>query len=81
MPFLAFYFLDAVAFRMAHFGAGIGAIHLDNVGCTGNEGRVIDCSRGVWFHCASGHFKDAGVRCQSGGLLMCLIKKKAIKYK
>ena len=54
---------DAVAFGRAHFGAGIGAIHLDNVGCTGSENNLIDCSRSS-VSCFGGHSEDAGVRCQ-----------------
>ena len=55
---------DAVAFSNAHFGAGIGAIHLDNVGCTGSENNLIDCPRSFIVSCTYGHSEDAGVRCQ-----------------
>ena len=55
---------DAVAFSRAHFGAGTGTIYLDNVGCTGSETRLIDCSRSTTVSCFSGHSEDAGVRCQ-----------------
>ena len=55
---------DAVAFSRAHFGAGIGTIYLDNVGCTGSETRLIDCSRSSTVTCFGGHSEDAGVRCQ-----------------
>ena len=55
---------DAVAFSRAHFGAGTGTIYLDNVGCTGSETRLIDCSRGTTVSCLGGHSEDAGVRCQ-----------------
>ena len=56
---------DAVAFTNAHFGAGTGTIYLDNVGCTGSENNLIDCSQSSTVSCASGHTEDAGVRCQS----------------
>ena len=55
---------DAVAFSNAHFGAGIGTIHLDNVGCTGIETNLIDCPRSTTVICSGGHSEDAGVRCQ-----------------
>ena len=55
---------DAVAFGSAHFGAGTGTIYLDNVGCTGSEAKLIDCSRSSTVSCTYGHSEDAGVRCQ-----------------
>ena len=61
---------DAVAFSSAHFGAGIGRTFLDEVGCTGSERRLIDCSRASssYLRCYGGHSEDAGVRCQLEGL-------------
>ena len=55
---------DAVAFSRAHFGAGSGPIHLNNVDCSGSETNLINCSQNSLFHCNSGHSVDAGVRCQ-----------------
>ena len=54
----------ALPFSNAHFGAGVGPIHLDNVGCTGTEGSLIECPRNSFVTCYSGHSEDAGVRCQ-----------------
>ena len=55
-----------MAFGNAHFGAGIGPIHLDNIGCNGSEENLIDCSRSSFVSCYRyGHRNDAGVRCQS----------------
>ena len=56
--------IDALAFGGAHFGLGTGAIYLDNVGCTGSEANLTDCSRSSTVSCSSGHSEDAGVRCQ-----------------
>ena len=55
---------DAVAFSSAHFGAGAGPIHLDNVDCSGNENKLTDCQSSLFVSCYSGHSEDAGVRCQ-----------------
>ena len=55
---------DAVAFHRAHFGAGTGPIHLNNVHCNGSETNLINCSHNSLFHCSSGHSKDVGIRCQ-----------------
>ena len=55
---------DAVAFGSAHFGAGSGSIHFDDVGCTGSETRLIDCPRSSTVYCGHAHSEDAGVRCQ-----------------
>jgi len=61
----------AVPFSNAHFGAGVGPIHLDNVGCTGTEGSLIECPHSSFVSCYSGHSEDAGVRCQ--GISACII--------
>ena len=53
-----------MAFSGAHFGAGIGPIHLDNVACSGSESNLIDCSHDSTVNCTDGHSQDAGVRCQ-----------------
>ena len=55
---------DAVAFTNAHFGAGIGPIHLDNVDCSGSESNLTECSRSFAVSCYNDHLEDAGVRCQ-----------------
>ena len=61
---LAILSVDAVEFSSAHFGSGTGSIYLDNVGCSGSESRLIDCSRNSVVSCSNGHLEDAGVRCQ-----------------
>ena len=50
------------------FPGGSGSILFDDVGCTGNETRLIDCPhRGVGVHnCV--HTQDAGVSCLTPGM-------------
>ena len=47
----------------ATFGIGIGQIWLDNVACTGNESRLIDCPANPPGLHNCHHVEDAGVRC------------------
>ena len=61
---LTFVSTDAIAFGGAHFGAGAGPIHLDDVGCSGSENHLIICPRSNNHWCYYGHSEDAGVRCQ-----------------
>ena len=56
-------YIDVSAFSNAHFGRGSGRILLDDVQCTGSEGRLIDCRNDRNTHDCS-HFEDASVRCQ-----------------
>ena len=54
----------ATAYSNAFYGRGSGSIYLDNVGCTGTESRLVDCShRGIGVHDCS-HYEDAGLSCQ-----------------
>jgi len=57
--------LDPVAFGNAHFGAGTGPIHLDDVNCNGRENNLVDCLHSSIVNCTFGHSEDAGVRCQA----------------
>ena len=43
---------------------GAGPVHFSNVGCTGSESNLINCSRSSFISCSGGHSWDAGVRCQ-----------------
>ena len=54
----------SVAFSNAHFGAGAGPIYLANIGCSGSESNLTDCSHNFTVSCNNGHSEDAGVRCQ-----------------
>ena len=61
--------IGAVALYFATFGEGFGPIFLDEVGCTGSEASLLECSHeGVRNHDCS-HFEDAGVMCP-GELMM-----------
>ncbi|PIK36335.1 putative deleted in malignant brain tumors 1 protein-like [Apostichopus japonicus] len=45
----------------ASFGEGTGEIHLDDVGCSGDETELLNCSYSSIDNC--NHFEDAGVIC------------------
>ena len=61
---MTFNSIDAVAYGNAHFGAGVGLIYLNNVGCTGAETGLLQCSYTSASSCTYAHSEDAGVRCQ-----------------
>ena len=54
----------ASAISFAFFGQGTGSIWLDNVQCTGNETRLIDCPHDTIGSHNCFHSDDASVRCQ-----------------
>ena len=56
---------SGTAFGQARFGRGSGPIWMDEVQCTGSEGRLIDCPYASRHNCA--HGEDAGVRCTAHG--------------
>ena len=51
------------AFGPEKFGAGSGEIWLDNVECTGEENRLIDCPAEAIGDDNCRHSEDAGARC------------------
>eukprot|EP00057_Strongylocentrotus_purpuratus_P008099 XP_011662573.1 PREDICTED: galectin-3-binding protein A-like [Strongylocentrotus purpuratus] len=46
------------------YGQGSDPIYLDDVGCSGNESRLTDCSNGGWGNHNCGHSDDAAVQCE-----------------
>ena len=59
-------FADAVsAPSFAHFGGGSGQIWLDNVGCSGSEKTIADCTHNGWGVESCNHDEDASVICSS----------------
>ena len=59
----AFHSAGATAFSQSYFDGGTGGILLDNVGCSGQEQRLVDCNHSpIGVHDCS-HSEDAGVFC------------------
>ncbi|XP_056111088.1 deleted in malignant brain tumors 1 protein [Rhinichthys klamathensis goyatoka] len=54
--------------QSAAFGQGQGSIWLDDVGCSGGEGNLINCSHRGLGNNDCNHAKDAGVVCSRGDL-------------
>ena len=55
---------DVSSYSNAHFGQGSGPILLKNVGCTGSESNLMNCTHdpiGAVGDCT--HEDDAGVMC------------------
>ena len=64
-----FVLTGALAFSNAHFGAGVGPIHIDNVACSGSECSLADCPHSSFIsRCNNG---NAGVRCQGRVMFIC----------
>ena len=58
------YDTDAVAFRGAQFGPGIGPIFLDQLHCSGSESSVLECRHFTPLGLPiCDHSQDVGVRC------------------
>ena len=54
---------DTLPYTRAYFGQGTVPILMDNVRCTGNEERLIDCPFNNPSSVSDTHSEDAGVRC------------------
>ena len=52
---------DTMAYTSTYFDQGAGPIHLDDIQCTGNETRLLDCPHTTVHNCT--HSEDAGVVC------------------
>ena len=57
---------DAEAVPGSFFGAGVGAIFLGSVSCSGSEASIFDCTA-TSFPACDHTANDAGVRCSSQG--------------
>jgi len=52
-----------VALFDERFGAGTGAILLDDVNCRGDETSLADCQHGGWGQHNCGHSEDVSIMC------------------
>lgn len=50
------------------FAPGVGSIHMDNVECSGNEEKLLDCFSVEQHNCR--HSEDAGVICEGQSCLI-----------
>ena len=66
-------YTDAVAITDVNiFGRGTGPIHIANVGCSGQETRLLDCIHDTSTVDCS-HFLDVGVRCNANSELTATV--------
>lgn len=65
-------FVGSWGYRGAAHGRATGFIHLDDVRCTGNEDRLIDCRlrNSTVLRAGCTHHKDASVVCQPSNSLL-----------
>ena len=59
------------AYVYFYFGIGSGAIHLDEVECTGSEEDLLDCPFVSHHDCT--HVEDAGVSCPPPGKIVATL--------
>ena len=56
---------QGIAIQPGHFGEGLGLVWLEQLHCTGNETRLLDCNRGNsnsdFSHCH--HSQDVSIIC------------------
>ena len=71
--------VGATALSRATFGQGTGQIWLDDVRCTSNERRLIECpANNIGSHnCA--HSEDAGVRCTAPTCMTLLYMQECVQ--
>ena len=64
-------FFDIVYNTNAYFGEGDGTIHLNLLGCSGSEYRLVDCDTD---HYVESHRYDWSLTCKNGAAVI-LIKR------
>ena len=53
--------VGVVSYGGAHFGAGVGPVHMNYVQCSGSETGLLQCTHSTESSCS--HSNDAGVQC------------------
>ena len=56
-------FTGTVVRTNAYYGRGSGLIMLTNVGCTGEEQNLLNCTYTGYGVTSCSHYEDAGVSC------------------
>jgi len=56
-------FTGTVVRTNAYYGRGSGLIMVTNVGCTGEEQSLLNCTHTGYGVTSCGHYEDAGVSC------------------
>ncbi len=57
----------ALQYAPRSFGAGVGTIWLEDLGCQGNEARLVDCQHSPFAFTDCDHNDDMGISCDTDG--------------